>query len=406
MARLTAYLSIALLVAAAGNLIVAQNGDPTTETVAEPVSLPAPLSGTVHAPHRTELKLGFEAFSGDVRIKTLVAPGMVVEEGAAIATVELVDAAEVFEEAAEAAELAQLNFVMAEEALRRHNEGLPHQLERARISLERAEEALVYYRETERDRRIRSNEISLEQSRNSIKDQEEELEQLERLYQGNDLAKESQDIVLNRARRRLEVSKERLEMEEEAHERLVEVTLPRREQDLEAGVVSARDSLERLEHLHEHGNVDLISRLQRARRSADQARERAENLEADMQRTELKAPHAGLVVLGAFSGNDGVTARHRVDDEVSAGAVIATLVDHTRLETTVRVPLNRRVAFQPGAKVHVRNGDLGDAVPGRVVALGGLVNDGSVAARIEVDNSSGTLLPGASVEVTPVPSEE
>jgi hypothetical protein len=383
-------LPVFIALAVVAGLVIADDSAPATPS----------LSGTLSAPHHTELKLGLEAYSGEVRLTTLIAPGTIVAKDDVIVAYELVDADKALEDAEKSAMLANLALEHANESLRRHAQSLPHNLQKAERALERAEEALTHFREVERAQRIRNGEINLTATENSIQDQKEELDQLERLYQGNDLAKESQDIVLNRARRRLAVTEERHEMDKASHERMVEVILPRRDQDLEAAVVDARQELERLKHASEHGNHELINRQHRAEAAAKEANERLANLRKELTRSRVLAPHAGVLVLGTLGGNNGVAARHRTGDKVAADAVIATVVDSARLEITVQVSPGARGAFRPGTEVHVRNEELGGSATGRVVALSGIVVEGKLSVRIAVNNESGSLLPGASATVT------
>ncbi len=54
---------------------------------------------------------------------------------------------------------------------------------------------------------------------------------LDRLYKGNELAQESQDIVLKRARRRLKRTKEALKLRQRAHDRSLKYDIPKIEKE-------------------------------------------------------------------------------------------------------------------------------------------------------------------------------
>ena len=70
--------------------------------------------------------------------------------------------------------------------------------------LELAEAALVQFRDVESVRRTQEARLEVLKAQDQIQDAREELEQLEKLYQGNELADATKEIVLRRGRSSLE----------------------------------------------------------------------------------------------------------------------------------------------------------------------------------------------------------
>lgn len=359
-----------------------------------------PLAGTLQPGQVSELRLELKGYGGEVRLKSLLAPGMSVKKGDVVAEVELPEYPDALERATENVDLARAGVASLESALSHANESFKLHHERAKRGAERAQQDLDFFLEHDKKNSIRNSEMGLENYENNIQDQEEELRQLERLYKGNDLAQESQDIVLNRSKRRLKQTKERYEMAKKDHERHVNVNLKRREEDLTSARDQAVLELKRLDAEAERGNTDLEGKLTRARRGLKDAEKALAELQADKDRLKLIAPHDGVVAVGAWAGNDGASNPFKVGDEVKNRTVLATVVDTAKLKLEVSVKLEARANFQPGQAVTVSARDGDATATGKVTALGFVVNRaGMVTATIEVENPEGKLLAGQKVGV-------
>lgn len=379
-------LAVALLACVAGTSLAQEGGDDA-------------YTGRLEAVRATELKAELKNYGGELRLKMIAAPGTLVKAGDVVAQLDATEFERWLARARENAQLAELALSAANDAAEQYAVGLPLQLQKAQRDFDRASEGLDFFRKKDRQNRIRMSEMGLEGTENSIADQEEELRQLEALYKGNDLAKESQDIVLNRSKRRLKQSKERFEMQKEAHKRFVELEIPRTEQDMVAAVEASRNELERLKRLQEKGNIEVTSRLVRSRQGAEDARKALADLEADAESFVLKAPHAGLVMIGGLGGNNSVSMGLKAGDRVARGQALVSVVDLTRLSVTFGVPVASRAKAVPGASVEVR-GPEDLAVTGRVTGAGFVVDaKGRINAVAEVDNADGKLLPGTKVSL-------
>lgn len=359
---------------------------------------PEALSGRLQPVQATELRLEPKAYGGELTLKLLLAPGTAVKKGEVVAEASATDYEDALARARENVRLNEMGLQLMQEAAKGAQEGYKLQLERTQRAAQRAEQDLDYFLKVQKQQSIRNSELGLESFSHNIKDQEEELAQLEKLYQGNDLAKESQDIVLNRSRRRLANSKERFEMAKEEHKRFIEVGIVRREEDLRSARDSAALELARVSSSVASENVDMQSKLIRAERGLDDARKALADLEGDAVRLKLLAPHDGVVAAGAWNNNDGASQPARVGDRLGRGGVVATVVDTGKLSVTVNVQVGSRDKFQPGTQVNVKAGEV--SATGVVKAIGFVVNKaGMVTAVIEVDNAAGALLTGQKVNV-------
>lgn len=173
-------------------------------------------------------------------------------------------------------------------------------LEQARLAVDRAEFAadaaarsLEIFKTHESAKSIEMREIGLLWQQDALKDERQELEQLEKMYKGTSLAEETKDIVLERSRRALARTERQSKYWERDLRNYVEVEHPREAKriedaarfsafDLEVARVNARLSTVRVE-------LDLAA----AERGVRDAQRRAERLERDHGKLQVVAPIDG-----------------------------------------------------------------------------------------------------------------
>lgn len=129
-------------------------------------------------------------------------------------------------------------------------------VEKARREIEIAERKLKTFKEKSRPERIERAELSFSFSQDSVKEAEQELEQLEKMYKDDQFADQTKEIVLERGRRRLERSKKSLAIETAAIAVLKSETLPLEELEQELGLKDKREALEKMQREHELGMMD------------------------------------------------------------------------------------------------------------------------------------------------------
>lgn len=358
------------------------------------------LTGRLQPAQATELKLDLKAYNGEMTLKLLQAPGTPVKKGDLVAEVDATDYEDALVRAKENVQLNEMGLQNMQDAIANHDKSFKLQLEGAERAAKRAQEDMDHWFNQQRKDSIRDAELNIESYGHSIEDQEEELAQLEKLYQGNDLAKESQDIVLNRSKRRLKNSKERFDMAKAEHKRNIDVHFPRRDEDVRNGKAWADNELARHKLEQERGNLDLKVKLLHYQRGLTDAKKHLADLESDKPRFKLAAPHDGLVAAGVWAGNDGASQPVKIGEKVGRGATIATVVNTAKLTLTVNVKVESRAKFAAGANVKVTVAEGTDTASGKVTSIGFVVSRaGMVTALVDVDNTAGKLLPGQKVGV-------
>jgi multidrug resistance efflux pump len=207
---------------------------------------------------------------------------------------------------------AQLEVEQAK--LKNYEDDSRHDLAEAEKALAFAEKDLAGYLEVDRPLSKEEYESSEKSYVNSIEDQEDEIAQLAKMYKEDELTEETEEIVLKRAKRNLEQTKERLSLSQRRHRFGEEFQEPEKRHSVESAVVAKARALRSLRLTIETGRrlakIDLAKAEQRVR----DARRNIEELGRDLEHFTFRTPHDGVVLHGDFLDV-------RADEDLKAKAI-------------------------------------------------------------------------------------
>ena len=222
------------------------------------------------------------------------------------------------------------------------NERLCLDLREAKRNQQIAERNLSRFENSERAVRTEEQEQRLRRSRDAIQNQQEELEQLTKMYTEDDLTEETEDIVLKRARRALERSRVDLKNREARARWFLEQSLVEEHEHHKIKVHKTRlhaDTVAKTLDLNQR-----VAELELRKSSLDvKSKRRAlRELEEDRAALTLLAPRAGYAVPGTFDQGmwKGIRAQDdalQPGDRIRRDSVLYTVVSpHSkRLRGTV-----------------------------------------------------------------------
>ena len=281
-----------------------------------------------------ELTLWPEAYKGELVLTGVVPQGSPVTAGQVLAELdpraidrELADA----EFELRAAEVAHAGLV---EKQTLEEEAGAAALARAHAGLERARTALEGFQTHERDFALRGDELARARERHWVEDQEDELEQLQMMYEADELTDATEDLVLKRTRRDLDLTRQRNALSED--QRTYTENYGRRKTRAEREEAVAKQTLE-LAHLERNQALAAETRdvaRQRSARELEKKRAALARLQRDRERFTLRAPSAGVFL-------------HGDPDDYRPGSVPAALEPGAKL--TPRKPMGHVAAPRPGA---------------------------------------------------------
>lgn len=168
-----------------------------------------------------------------------------------------------------------------------------HKLEGIRRAAETAKEENAYFTQTRRKATEDSATQSLKRSQQMLANQREELKQLSKMYEADDITENTEEIILVRQQDAVASAEFALRMEVLDHKRTLEVTLPREaktladsERDTAIAFKKAETDLPRAIELSKVALKSLKTAHERAQQNLT-------DLESDRLQFEFKAPAAG-----------------------------------------------------------------------------------------------------------------
>jgi len=168
-----------------------------------------------------------------------------------------------------------------------------HKIENLKTSARIAREDFDYFTKTRRDAEERSADQSLDRAKQFLANQTEELRQLKKMYEADDLTDETEEIILIRQQNAVNSATFALEMESMRHKRTREVLLPR-----EAVT---------LENSHRDAQLALDQGLQSIPRSIERKSSEVEALKTDLEQekqnlSELQTELPLMIINAAENG--------------------------------------------------------------------------------------------------------
>jgi multidrug efflux pump subunit AcrA (membrane-fusion protein) len=297
----------ALLAAAA-----AHAGELTIEP--KPFFTEQTFSATALPTEATLIRLNATAWA-EFEITQLAAHGSMVASGDILVKFDATDIDKKLADASRTFGASELSLAQAELEYRNLTETVPLKLESIRRAARNAKEENDYFTKTRRKATEEGAAQDLKRAKETLENQQEELRQLAKMYDADDLTEETEEIILVRQRDAVSHAEYALRMETLDHDRILKVRLPREAESLATSEQESTLALAQAEEeLPRQLKLEKIQ-LEAARTSLAREKENLAKLEADRKLFESKAPGAGWFYHGAIE-----------DGRWSTGELVKTLV--------------------------------------------------------------------------------
>ncbi|RYD20210.1 MAG: hypothetical protein EOP88_15985 [Verrucomicrobiaceae bacterium] len=292
MARITPLHLIPALIAAASHA-----GEITIEQ--RPFCIDRTLAATALPDDGSRVLLKLDPASwGDFTITEIAAHAAVVKKGDALIRFDAEDIDKKLVDARRALESGKLTLAQAEQDAKQREETAPHKLEAARKAASIAKEENTYFTQTRRKASEESAAQALKRTEQMLANQREELKQLTKMYEADDLTEETEEIILIRQQDAVASAEFALRMEVLDHKRTLEVSLPREAKTLADAerdtAIALKKAEEEIPRSLELGKLALESLRTNHQREKDELAE----LETDRALFEIKAPADGVFYHG------------------------------------------------------------------------------------------------------------
>ncbi|MEM6799551.1 MAG: HlyD family efflux transporter periplasmic adaptor subunit [Planctomycetota bacterium] len=379
----------------------------TTTAEIKPIKVEVTVDGVFVSREMTPVALRPETWSS-FKIEEIIPHGSTVREGEVLVKF---DAKKLNEEIAEldvSQRLADLALRKAEEELPRLEKMLQMSLTDAEQSHERINDDYKRYQETDRDRYIESLKMNLKSSKQRLDYAKDELTQLEKMYEADDLTEETEELILTRTRQQYEMAEYSYKLAKIRHDESLNIYLPRQDEDKREVVDRADLSLARAKL---SSKIDLNRaryELVQQKTNRDKSTERHAKLMQDRGLMELKSPAAGVVYYGrCTSGNWGdmsnMIGKLQPHSTVPTGTVMMTIVDPGKLYLLATVGEKERPTIEPGQPAKVRPlGEGAAAMAASVASVSNVpISSGKFQLEVELgeDAKPDWLVPGMSGKI-------
>ncbi len=290
--------SLALLLGACATSPGASSAVPAPDSAPAP-GAPAGKTGTFVPNGAAALALWPDQYAGALLVLECKPQGTLVAQGDVIATLDT----RAIDEELDKAELEARSAAVRHQGVVERNKldeaSARSQLDLAKSALQRTQRSLAGWKQSELAFAKRSDELQQRGEQARVEDETDELDQLEKMYKADALVDATEDIVLKRSRRGLELTKasNQLSRDRAAYREQLDLALQTEQKEEQAR--TQEDALARLE---QQTQLDALARADAEARSADGLREQNERLEKlrrDRALLVLRAPRAGLLLHGS-----------------------------------------------------------------------------------------------------------
>ena len=222
-------------------------------------------------------------------------------------------------------------------------------------ALKNAEQAVAWYDKVDGPQMLKSVELSILNAKHAVEDQDDELDQLRKMYKTEELTNATADIVIKRAVRSFEQSKIRLKMAEERGEKSTTFDVPITRQKVVDALEQTKQQSAGLKVAQELSAVQRKNALAAAKIASEQAEHKLKELTEDAALFSVKAPADGVVMYGnltegAWQGGDPKALRP--GEKLTAGSTVLRVVTPGKLK--LDVPLTEPQAFWVAAGMKAR----------------------------------------------------
>jgi len=237
-------------------------------------------------------------------ITRLTAHGTSVKKGDVLIAFDNSDFEKALADLRNTIERRELEIATARIELNNLTETAEDRLAASRRAAEQAADSYQYYTGIRHAVDIESSEQAVLRAEQRLRNANEELVQLKRMYEADDLVEETEEIILSRAREAVEAAEFALKVEKLDQKRRVEKTLPHHVESLletqkETARKLATDEVE-IPRAIETRKIDLV----RLETTQERDKEKLARLEADRALFQIIAPADGMFYHGVIENGE------------------------------------------------------------------------------------------------------
>jgi len=323
-----------------------------------PIKIVTALKGAFEAKEMTEIALKPQVWT-NMTVQSSVKHGSRVKQGDILLKLTTDKINQRIADLRTELKLGKLSLIQAKERLRVAKAVSPLDLAVAIRSKKNADEDLKRFLKIDLPMSREYTKFNVKMQENQLAYQKEELRQLEKMYEEDDLTEETEEIILRRQRDTVKQIEFFLKYAKQMADRILNTELPRQK-------VAKKDLTARTSIATEQKKLTLPLlvkeeklKLKKLKISQKRKKEKLKKLLADRAGMVVKATTDGIIyygqcINGKWSGANAALARLRPGKNLSPNVVLMTIVKARPILFRVTIPEEKLYRVRPGIKGVVR----------------------------------------------------
>lgn len=306
--------------------------------------------GTFQPAEPFEVKHKFKVYSGPLTVAAAAAHGASVKKGDVLLDCDHTNLNWSMEETEGAAAAARAAYkkAQADAELASKSEALALRMQEDAVK--NAEAAVKWFEELDGPQMLLAADLNVKYAQDNVGDQDDELDQLKKMYKTEDLTNATSDIVIKRAVRQLERAKVSLEMQKARREKTKANDYPIAKQRVLDALEQTRQQLASLKLTQEQAAVLRKNSLATTRINLEQAEKKLAELKEDAASFTLKAPFDGVVYYNQLPEDQRAL---KTGDKLAAGQTVMRLMAPGKLKIDVNLGEAQAFWVESGMKARV-----------------------------------------------------
>jgi len=384
---------------------VSPQGPKTVAAKSGPFSVIQELTGSFDAPDAAEVAYRPKVYSGSLEVAEAAAPGPVAK-GQVLIRFRTKKIDEQIKDAELELRIARTNARRLTEEAKRKKEAHAIEIESAQASFKNAKQTYETFKDILMPMRVAEAKLSLQSSKNSLKESEEQFVQLQKMYKSDDLVEETEEIVLRRAKRSLEQSKTRMAFTLRRHKLRLDVDIPRELRGYELKFRTATNVWELAQATSKLRVEQSSTELERSLLKLARQERSFTELEHDRNALTIKAPTAGIavpgwLVKGKWTGLASNTKTLRPGGKAAANTILFSIVTSGPKIVRTTIPESAVLDVKVGQSAKVAPAATPRAtLTAKIVRVARVSADGNFDAWLEVATPDARLIAGNSCKIT------
>ncbi len=303
-----------------------------------------------------ELKITFKGFGSPMTITKIAAPGATVTKGETLFEADPQQINWVVTGAENDLAAAQANLTKAESDQTLGTKADAMSLRQQEEAVKNADAAVKWWSEVDGPQMLLSADLQTKAYKDNLDDQNDELDQLKKMYKSEELTNATADIVVKRSVRQLENSKISLKMQEERREKVKSFEYAMSKARVTDAAAAQHQALEFLKASQQQGAVVRQATVTAARLAFEQGVKRLNDLKADQAQFTIKSPVDGVVAYGALIEGvwvGGDPKSFKAGEKVAAGGVLLRVFTPGKMKVVLGLTEPQAFWVEPGAKARI-----------------------------------------------------